>query len=66
MTDSKNEGYLGNTLIKKAGVEVKYTKKQLGEYVKCSSDPCYFIENYTKIISLDEGLVPFILRGYQD
>ena len=41
MTDSKNEGYLGNTLIKKAGVEVKYTKKQLGEYVKCSSDPCY-------------------------
>ena len=35
------------------------------EYVKCSQDPCHFIENYTQIISLDEGMVPFKLRGYQ-
>ena len=66
MTDAKNEGYLGNTQIKKAGVEAKYTKKQLEEYLKCSENPAYFIESYTKIISLDEGLVPFELRGYQE
>ena len=29
-------------------------------------NPIYFIENYIKIISLDEGLVPFKLYGYQD
>ena len=66
MTDAKNEGYLGNTLIKKAGVETQYTKEELAEYMKCSQDPIHFIENYTQIISLDEGMIPFKLRGYQD
>jgi len=58
-----NEGYLGNTLIKRAGVETQYTKEELEEYLKCSKDPCHFIEQYTQIISLDEGMVPFKLRG---
>ena len=66
MVQAKNEGYLGNNLIKRAGVETQYTEEQLIEYQKCSSDPCHFIENYCQIISLDEGLVPFKLRGYQD
>ena len=66
MTDAKNEGYLGNTLIKKAGVETQYTKEELNEYMRCSKDPIHFIENYTQIISLDEGMIPFKLRGYQD
>ena len=39
---------------------------ELLEYQKCSEDPCHFIENYCQIISLDEGLVPFKLRGYQE
>jgi hypothetical protein len=66
MTDAKNEGYLGNTLIKKAGVDIQYTEEELSEYIKCSKDPVHFIENYTQIISLDEGMIPFKLRGYQD
>jgi hypothetical protein len=66
MTVNKNEGYLGNTLIKRAGIEHQYTEDEMAEYVKCSQDPCHFIENYTQIISLDEGMVPFKLRGYQD
>lgn len=66
MTDSKNEGYLGNNLIKRAGVETKYTDKEMAEYLKCSENPTHFIENYTQIISLDEGMVPFTLRGYQE
>jgi hypothetical protein len=66
MTDSKNEGYLGNNLIKRAGVEIQYSKDQLNEYMKCSENPTHFIENYTQVISLDEGMVPFKLRGYQN
>ena len=66
MVQAKNEGYLGNNLIKRAGVETSYTEEQLIEYQKCSEDPCHFIETYTQIISLDEGLVPFELRGYQE
>ena len=66
MVQAKNEGYLGNNLIKRAGVETTYTEEQLQEYQKCSSDPTHFIETYTQIISLDEGLVPFNLRGYQE
>lgn len=66
MVQPKNEGYLGNNLIKRAGIETQYTEKEMQEYLKCSEDPCYFIQTYTQIISLDEGLVPFTLRGYQE
>ena len=66
MVAPTNEGYLGNNLIKRGGIDIQYTKDELAEYIKCSEDPCHFIENYTQIISLDEGMVPFKLRGYQD
>ena len=66
MVKPVNEGYLGNTLIKRAGVETQYTEEELNEYMKCSKDPTHFIEKYTQIISLDEGMVPFQLRGYQE
>ena len=62
----QNEGYLGNPLIKRAGIEHQYDEKELQEYLKCTENPTYFIENYTQIIALDEGLVPFHLRGYQE
>ena len=66
MVQSKNDGYLGNTLVKRAGVETQYTEEQFQEYLKCSKDPIHFIQNYCSIISLDEGLVKFDLRGYQE
>ena len=53
MVKPTNEGYLGNTLIKRAGVETNYGEDELQEYIKCSKDPAHFIENYTQIISLD-------------
>jgi len=65
MVQPKNEGYLGNNLVKRSGIEHQYTEEELTEYVKCSEDPVYFIETYCQVISLDEGLVPFKLRGYQ-
>lgn len=63
---AKNEGYLGNQAVKRAGVETKYTDEEMQEYIKCTQDPIHFIETYTQIISLDEGMVPFKLRGYQE
>ena len=66
MVKPVNEGYLGNNLIKRAGIETQYTEEELQEYMKCSQNPVHFIEQYTQIISLDEGMVPFELRGYQE
>ena len=57
--------YLGNPNLKKANVPVEFTKKQILEYQKCMGDPVYFIETYMKIVSLDEGLVPFDMYDFQ-
>lgn len=60
-----NQYYMGNKNLKATGVQIEYTAEQIQEYVKCSQDPIYFIENYCKVVSLDKGIVPFILRPYQ-
>ena len=57
--------YLGNPLLKKANVPVEFTKEQIQEYQKCMDDPVYFIQEYMKIVSLDEGLVPFKMYDFQ-
>lgn len=57
--------YQRNPNLKAAGVQIQYTEEQIKEYIKCSTDPIYFIENYAKIVSLDEGIVNFILYDYQ-
>ena len=60
-----NDIYLGNPNLKKAGTEIQFTKKQIQEWVKCKKDPIYFATHYIKIISLDEGLVPFDMYDFQ-
>jgi Terminase RNaseH-like domain/Terminase large subunit, T4likevirus-type, N-terminal len=57
--------YLGNPSLKACGVKVNFTSDQLSEYVKCSTDPIYFIENYVKIVSLDKGAILAKLFPYQ-
>lgn len=59
------ESYLGNPNVKRDGVQQGWTKELIKEYRKCSKDPVYFAEKYCKVISLDEGLVPFRLYPYQ-
>ena len=59
------ELYLGNPLLKAAGVNVEWTEETLEEYQKCWEDPQHFIENYIKIVHVDRGLVPFDMYGYQ-
>ena len=60
-----NDVYLGNPNLKKAGTPIQFTKKQIDEWIKCKNDPIYFAMNYIKIISLDEGLVPFSMYDFQ-
>ncbi len=57
--------YLGNPNLKKANVQQNWTKKEVEEYSKCMKDPVYFIQEYIKIINIDEGLVPFKLYDFQ-
>jgi hypothetical protein len=59
------EVYLGNPNLKRANVAQSWTKEELQEYQNCMEDPLYFIQNYVKIVSLDEGLVPFKMYDFQ-
>ena len=60
-----SETYLGNPNLKNVGQNVEWTEETLQEYVKCKDDPLHFVENYVKIIHVDQGLVPFEMYPYQ-
>ena len=62
----QQEVYLGNPNLKKANVSQNFTKKQIAEYLKCAEDPIYFIRTYIKIVSLDEGIIPFKMYDFQE
>lgn len=66
MPRSETDHYLGNPLLKAAGVEQQFAQEEIKEYIKCSQDPIYFIKNYIQIVSLDKGLVPFDLWDFQE
>tara|TARA_Y100000992_G_scaffold161086_1_gene107861 strand:- start:898 stop:2553 length:1656 start_codon:yes stop_codon:yes gene_type:complete len=57
--------YLGNPNLKKANTPIQFTKEQVAEFIKCKKDPVYFAAKYVKIVSLDEGLVPFDMYKFQ-
>ena len=59
------QNYLGNPNLKKSNIQQEWTKEEVQEYTECMKDPIYFIENYMKIISLDEGLIPFRMYNFQ-
>ena len=61
-----NDHYLGNVNVKRDGVKHQFTEDEVKEYVKCGKDPVYFCKKYLKVISLDDGLVPFELYPYQE
>ena len=63
---NQNDSYLGNINVKRDGVQHQFTEEEVKEYVKCGKDPVYFCNKYLKVISLDEGLVPFSLYPYQE
>jgi len=61
----QKESYLGNPNVKRDGVLQEWTPSLLQEYKKCMDNPIYFVETYVKVISLDDGMVPFVLYPYQ-
>lgn len=63
---SSDAVYLGNPNLKKANTKISFTKDQVEEWIKCEGDPVYFAKNYVKIISLDEGLIPFEMYDFQE
>lgn len=65
MATANKDSYRDNPLLKKVGVEHKFTQEQVEEYIKCSKDPIYFCMNYIKIVNVDEGLVKFKMWDFQ-
>ena len=63
---SNQDIYLGNPNLKKANTTVEFDAEQIQEFIKCKQDPIYFARNYIKIVSLDEGLVPFKMYDFQE
>jgi hypothetical protein len=57
--------YNGNINVKRDGVIQNFSSEEVKEYMKCLQSAEYFIENYCKIISLNDGLVKFKLYDYQ-
>ncbi|MDX1532720.1 MAG: terminase family protein [Nitrosopumilaceae archaeon] len=43
----------------------EYSTMQKLEYIKCMRDCSYFTQKYIKIISIDDGVIPFNLYDYQ-
>jgi len=62
----QTQTYLGNPNVKRDGVLQSWTDEMVREYAKCMKSPSYFAKQYCKIISLDQGLVPFELYPYQE
>ena len=63
---SANEVYLGNPNLKKANTPIEFSQDNVLEFLKCKDDPIYFTRKYIKIVSLDEGLVPFNMYDFQE
>ena len=61
-----DDGYLGNSRLKRTGTELSYTQEQVIEIAKCADDPVYFIKNYVKIVNVDRGLIPFDMWDFQE
>ena len=65
ITLTDKEYYQGIEGIKGVNTDKKMTKEMVQEYIKCSTDPKYFIENYIIITTPDGDEVPFKLYDYQ-
>ena len=56
---AQDTAYKQNPLLKQRGVNIDFTKEQVKEVIRCSQDPEYFLSEYIKVISLDDGIIPF-------
>jgi hypothetical protein len=57
--------YRGNVNLKRKGHTIEWTEEMVQEFVKCSQDPLYFVQNHIQIVHVDRGLIPIDLYDYQ-
>ena len=57
--------YLGNPNLKRANTKIEFTQEQILEFMACKQDPVYFAQKHVKIVTLDEGLMPFKPYDFQ-
>lgn len=57
--------YLNNPNLKRANVQIPFTKEQVSEYKKCAKDPIYFLRNYYWIMTVGGQEIQFKPRRYQ-
>ena len=62
---TEKEYYQGIEGLKGVNTDKRMTKEMIEEYIKCSTDPLYFIQTYIIITTPDGDEVPFILYDYQ-
>jgi len=60
-----SEVYLGNPNLKKANTAIEFSQENILEFMRCKEDPVYFANKHIKIVSIDEGLVPFRMYPFQ-
>jgi len=58
--------YQKNEQILNKKEKPEYSLMQKLEYIKCMKDCSYFTQKYIKIISIDDGVIPFNLYDYQE
>src|SRR5690606_34652131 len=58
--------YKNNPRLRRPNVKLPLTKKQQREFERCANDCDYFLRNYYKIVSLDEGEILFRPFPYQE
>lgn len=61
-----NAYFQRNRQLRNENIEYPYTLEQLIEIKKCEEDIIYFVKNYCKIVSLDDGLINFKLYDFQE
>ena len=62
---NRMKNYLGNPRLKRVNMPMQLTEDQIREFVRCSKDPAYFIENYVKVVMLDKGFTQISLYPFQ-
>ena len=58
--------YQGNPLVKSPYQSMEYTPEQIREYTRCAKDPKYFINNYMKVLHVDQGEINLKLYDFQE
>lgn len=66
MARNSSAGYNGNPNLPLPSATVALNAQELAEYAKCEQDVIYFIQNYVKIVHVDDGIIKFKLWKFQE